>query len=66
VGSKSPRRNIGLKEEEEEKNKMMMMKKKKKHMNIAAHRHLLFVSNSAIHIRSLSREKQIIANYVRV
>jgi len=37
---------------------MMMMMNKLMNMNIyiAAHRHLLFVSDSAIHIRSLSRE----------
>ena len=59
VGSRSPQRTVGLEEDEEE----MMMMNKQMNVNIAAHRPLLSVSDSAIHIRSLSREKQTIANY---
>jgi hypothetical protein len=67
VGSRSPQRTVGLEEEEEEEIIIIIIIIiKHMNMNIAAHRHLLFVSDSAIHIRSLSREKQIIANYARV
>ena len=81
MGSRIPQRTVGFEEkeeEEEEKKKMMMMvvvvvvvvttmnKPMNMNMNFAALRHLLFVNDSSFHIRSLSREKQIIANYARV